>query len=185
MAEGIHKFEVQFSGKISYGLDTPDIDAEKVPGFIINVEANINQFADPGEFINELDGNAKRISISTRDKIIKINFEAVVGKATIDRRVEFAGEDEIRFIKIPLTISRRHLDDDEGGIVKLLDIYGQGNALVTLSAKQLGLGLNKLNKKTQPSDDEETAKKTPVTSTDQPARAAAGRKPRGFDKSLN
>ncbi|MGB5107534.1 MAG: hypothetical protein WBP42_12570 [Candidatus Zixiibacteriota bacterium] len=183
MAETIYKFDAQLVGKISYGLKTPDVEEERVPGFTVNIEANINQFADPGEFINALDGNVKLIKMTTRDGIIKINFDAVVGKASIDQRVEFAGEEAIRFIAIPLNISRRHLDENDG-IVALLDIFGQGTATISLSSKQLALGL-KTGKKAAESSDEVTDKKSPPLPSDQPARAAAGRKPRGFDKSLN
>lgn len=186
MAEQVHKFTAKIVGKISYSLKTPDIDDEKVPGFTLNIEANINQFADPGTFINSLDGNAKTISLKTVDGNIKVNFEAAVGRASIDQRVEFAGEEAIRFIAIPLNISRRNLEDNNG-IVALLDLFGEGTAVVSISNKQLGLGL-RLNKKADKAaqgDEEEEGKKKPAPITDVPAKAAAGRRPRGFDKSLN
>lgn len=186
MAEEVHKFTAQIVGKISYSLKTPDIEDEKVPGFTVNIEANINQFADAGSFFNSLDGNVKHIAMKTVDGNIKINFDAAVGKASIDQRVEFAGEDAIRFIAIPLNISRRHLEENNG-IISLLDLFGEGTVVVALSSKQLGLGIRVVKKGAGAtlSDDEEEPKKTPATVTDVPAKAAAGRRPKGFDKSLN
>lgn len=182
----MQKFHVKMVGDVKYKTGVPDIKNEKVPGFTVVVEANCNQFPDLGEFINSLDGNVKRVSLKSEDGNLKVNFDAAVGKASIDQRVEFAGDPAIRFIAIPINISRRHLDENNG-IISLLDIFGQGTVTVELSSKQLGLGL-KVNEKADKgaqSDDEEKAKETPAPAADQPARAAAGRRPRGFDKSLN
>lgn len=177
----MQKFEVKMVGDVKYKIGLPDIENKKVPGFTVNVEANTDQFPDLGEFINSLDGNVKRISLKSKDGNLKLNFDAAVGDCSITKRVEFAGEDEIRVVKIPLTISRRYIEDR---IVELLDIFGEEYAVVTLSPVQLSMELKKTDKGAQGAD-EPTAEKTPAPAVDQPARAAAGRRPRGFDKSLN
>lgn len=177
----MQKFEVKLVGDVKYKTGLPDIEAKKVPGFIVNIEANTDQFPDLGEFINSLDGNVKRISLKSKDGNLKLNFDAIVGDCSITKRVEFAGEDEIRVVKIPLTISRRYIEDR---IIELLDIFGEGDAVVTLSPVQLSMELKEADKGA-PSDEELAAKKTPAPAADQPARAAAGRRPRGFDRSLN
>lgn len=186
MTAEIHKFEGQCVGKVVYGLDMADVEDKKVPGFSVVVEAKVDQFPDVGAFINELDGNIKRCTLSNKLGTEKIAFDAACGKASIDRRVEFAGEPEIRFIKIPFTVSRRFVDTEDGGIVRLLDIFGEGFVLVTLAPKQLKLGLAQLKKQNKDAEDKdfklESAKKAAKDAAKKETKPV-GRKPRGFSRS--
>ncbi len=164
------KFKAKLRGDVKYKLETTNHEGKKVPGFAVDMELNTNQI-DKAELLDYCDGNLVRLQLKNVEGTIRLAFDTTITDCDFTVRTE--NEESIPVAKIPIVVSRNQIEAD-GGIVSLLNLRGGEWVNVGIFRKQGELGLG-------------STKKTEAKAPEEPATPPkpAGRKPRGFDKSIN